>query len=414
MAKIRQLPELFLRGSLANETMKGLSAEEKAEVDEIVTMVLQAPELESHRIELMTQLSNTIGGDYRDDRYGTPAQNEYRIIVWKATVFLLYHSEYTYTCLNCTKDRYTNPAGKVIAFNRRYPKCPNCKTVAVTSKGCTQYLTDDLIPPDDGTHTITTPITSVRGERKIPNAREIIFDPLQRKKYYSEYVWGYFRQIIRENKITDNKQVGLMVGNTDEVLVAEIIEIARKYRLKYYYDGFLKEGRRKVTINCLASPPAFSVELLQIINKHLSKKPEIKFSPNEIDVKQSTSVSTTHVKSARPVSMISDTAKDDEQAQLDLFIDRTEDVREVESNDTLRSIRNALPDGGSQIMFDILSNQGKAWIDFSTTYGERPRNTNIAKFLGCSPRQVKLYEATIKAAMCSYSLTPASWSSEPE
>ena len=63
---ITQLPELYLRGSLANETMANLTEAEKEKAAYITDFVANHDVLQKHKRRYMRDLSTTIGGDYRN------------------------------------------------------------------------------------------------------------------------------------------------------------------------------------------------------------------------------------------------------------------------------------------------------------------------------------------------------------
>ena len=56
MALVRQMPELYLRGSLANVTMANLTANEKDHIDTIVGYVATHPGMARHRAGIIEEL----------------------------------------------------------------------------------------------------------------------------------------------------------------------------------------------------------------------------------------------------------------------------------------------------------------------------------------------------------------------
>ena len=63
---VQQLPKLFLRGRLCNETMVNLDEEQKKEVGDIINLVSNDPNLQNCKFEFCKALSRTIKGDYID------------------------------------------------------------------------------------------------------------------------------------------------------------------------------------------------------------------------------------------------------------------------------------------------------------------------------------------------------------
>lgn len=83
-----QLARLFLRGSLCNKTMRGLSRTQQQKVQGIVNMILSDPALTPARQSFLRALGNTIGNEYKDPTF---ADEEAIIAIWRAVVSALYH-----------------------------------------------------------------------------------------------------------------------------------------------------------------------------------------------------------------------------------------------------------------------------------------------------------------------------------
>jgi len=62
--KVRQMSEVFLRGSLANETMKHLTKEQVERSGNLAKEISEAQILAGHRQEFIYRLSTTISCDY--------------------------------------------------------------------------------------------------------------------------------------------------------------------------------------------------------------------------------------------------------------------------------------------------------------------------------------------------------------
>ena len=207
MSIVRQLPQLYLRGSIANITMKSLTEEQKRIVSDVTNKVAMHPALTPHRIKFCNQLGNTIGGDYNDDRFAngklrTNAEQEYLIVIWKATVILLYHQKYAYKCLACNEDKYTTQKSRITPFDRQWDVCPNCKCVRITDSKSTVY--------QNGTYVNINDLKSIKGEQpehespievtaieaKYEDPDKVLNNDDELKRFYGEYIWGYFKQVI--------------------------------------------------------------------------------------------------------------------------------------------------------------------------------------------------------------------------
>jgi hypothetical protein len=85
----RQMPELYLRGAIFNETMKNLTEKQQIELEDKINELLQTPSLAKSREKFCQTLANTIGSDYKEDK--NAAMQEYRIALMKAVVYIMFH-----------------------------------------------------------------------------------------------------------------------------------------------------------------------------------------------------------------------------------------------------------------------------------------------------------------------------------
>ncbi len=126
MANVRQMPGLYLRGSLANITMPNLTSEQRAHVDELFALITTHPEMQRHKARFMKELGTTIAADYADDR--VIAEQEYKIAVWKCLVELFYHRKYSFQCKACGSNTYMTKRSKPKVIDRIQIPCPNCQS----------------------------------------------------------------------------------------------------------------------------------------------------------------------------------------------------------------------------------------------------------------------------------------------
>jgi hypothetical protein len=85
----RQMPELYLRGAIFNETMKNLSQKQIDTVEAKIEILMKTPSLTKSREKFCQTLAGTIGADYREDK--NAALQEYNIALMKAVIYVLYH-----------------------------------------------------------------------------------------------------------------------------------------------------------------------------------------------------------------------------------------------------------------------------------------------------------------------------------
>lgn len=431
MPKLRQLPLLYLRGSLANVTMWDLTAEQRQTAADVSETVANSNALIAHKIEFMNQLGRTIGGDYNDDRRNrdtntiTAAEHEYRIVIWKATVFLLYHCEYSFRCEKCDSASYKSQANKIIGFNRRDQICRNCHGVKILDPGNSKYKPNQIVDFEEAYATsqkltaakkippvIGSPIASVAGDRKIADPYQVINDPIQLKRYYGEHIWGYFRQIIKENEIKLHREVTTMAGPADEVAIAETISILENHKVAYTnYKEPNSRHQHIIAANHYAATPDFVRDYGRLVNKYHQHGIQITYDDKAIYIQQPASVPIieSHVKNTKPITTVTNQTAADEPNFLDIIVDDDENgIEHIDSTERLLHIRNRLPCDGAKKLFDILASIGSTWEEFSAKYSDRqpPHLTNIAEFLSVSPKQLCNWRFNIKAQMHECKLIP--------
>lgn len=79
----QQMAKLYLRGSLCNKTLKGLSAEDRTNLEHIIDKVFNDPNLQQCRREFCNALKRTIKNEYADIDVG---EQDYRIAIMRAAV----------------------------------------------------------------------------------------------------------------------------------------------------------------------------------------------------------------------------------------------------------------------------------------------------------------------------------------
>ena len=193
MSYERQVPKLFLRGSLVNVTMKDINPQERQLVELTFHNLINDPELEESRIKFVKRFNRTIRADYRDDIANS--EQDYNIALWRALVDLLSSRKINgFTCRNCGAASYTNRCGDTINFNQCYQISPCCNKILVA--------TNFLNPDDCDLQTIEnskSPIVANRGERKYSD--EILNNRKELIKFVSRHISNYQQQCIKENQM---------------------------------------------------------------------------------------------------------------------------------------------------------------------------------------------------------------------
>lgn len=457
MANVRQMPELYLRGSLANITMKNLSGEQQTHVANLIEQICSHPEMQRHRIKVMKELGVTIAADYSDDRQA--AEQEYRVAVWRGVVDLFYHRKYTFECRACNSSVYFTKRSKAKAIDRVQTPCPNCRCVEIDSPGDVaalqeraqrgeRYLTIEEFqesykdqPDGYAAPTCKSSIIYKPGEKKYENPQAIIDDEKQLRKFFGEFVWNYFRQQINENKRKEHRKDPIpLLGTTDWLLVQEVLSLCNQMGVDYNYCEKLEPqgGMYTIKLSGLTTPPEFTAEFARLrakaawygvkmaadaqavtvavtIDAHPMPVYEEEKQGKPTGVKwQIKVIKPEHVSVLDNLATSSESDTDFTITQVNYRtvggqrMDTENHVDLVDNGEAMVAIRDSLPEGQCRTVFDILSQQGDAFLDFSEKYGDGDaRDNHIAAFLGITPRAVKNYKELIEVNCLARDFVPA-------
>lgn len=430
-----QLPTLFgVRGSIATQTMSNLTEEQVKEVDRIVREIKEDPTLAPNKYEFIKQLGKTIGGDYRSDR--SIAEHEFAVAVWRATIYLLHHRSYSYSCTLCGATEYETSTGKRKAFDRQYAICPHCSNTILDgqivhlkrlTKGYS-LIDEDGSPVSEKFRRrveidkiVDSPIKTILGDRKVEDPEKILADPEQRCKWYTVWVWNYFRQILNENTIRHhNKQEVEVFGPAHIVAAQIIVNELRRIKHKYYLDESNLDQNREIEIlTSVWTMPASNVGFLQPIREIYRNYGveidassqfaiKIRITSDEIQDTQAT------ISTEDPVIMLSlDTPKSNtnnnstrnwsdilESNSIDSGRNERHSISEIVDEDWMIAVRRNLPDDICRRIFDIYTQNGESWSEFSDIYGHKEAaKSHLSKYFGISTRKVEEYRQNI-AKMC--------------
>jgi len=440
MGRVRQLPRLYARGSLANVTMTGLTDDQQAHIKKIVDRVANHPELVKPKHKVMKQYQITIGGDYLDDR--ATAEQEYLIAVWRGVVSLFYHRDYVFKCRCCGSSTYNTRLGRSKPIDRASPECPNCGAVEITEAAGTnlleygqfaamayiQEVTRD-IPDGVPQPTYKSPIDPIAGDLRYADPQKVIDDPTQLKRFFSEYVYNYYRQQIAENKRAEHKFPLDIVGRADEIIVEEILNLCTKLGIKHNYCAKTQPENGKYTIKLmgLLTPPEFTAELSHILEKAAENKITIVINQTSLAIVTSESAPIIKASVIKPVHATTlDNVTDSDGNVSDHAVtqasyktvrgyrmDSEDHVQSVSNTEALTHVRDVLPDGDCQAIFDLYMQDGPTFEEFTKMYGGpngypgKPRLSHIANFLQITSRKIKSYQEMIRLACLANSLLPA-------
>lgn len=426
MAIVRQMSELYLRGSLANVTMANLNAEEQNHVAATVDYVTNHTEMVRHKSRFLKELGGTIGADYADDRLA--AEEEYNIAIWRAVVNLLYHRKYTFQCEACGSGHYLTKRKKPKAIDRQQIPCPNCDNVRVVSAGDTELVPGSFIThqqfqdsyreflPAQESPKCESAIKYISGEKAYENPDKILKDPRQLVKFFGEFLWNYFRQTLKENERPQHrKKPQKIYGPADCVIVEELLSLCTRMKIEFHYCSKTQpeNGKYSIRLPGMQTPPEFTIELAMLNQRARQHNIIISHTTNSIDVLVSNDAPSIEAFVTKPEHVLildtHSTTTDESEGKSFVIsqvcyrtvrMDRMKQedhVELIDAEDVMVAVRRALPDGDCQKVFDIWAGQGDTYLAFSNVHGDgTPCTNHIARFLGITTRAVNQHKDNIK------------------
>ena len=431
MSKVRQLSEVFLRGSLANVTMKNLTPAERERIEELLVKVGDHEVLAGHKQEFIFQLGSTIAADYHDNV--NAAQEEFRIAVWRGLVHLLYHTDYSFECSLCHSTSFVSQSNRITPFNRCFDFCPACNCCLVADVRDSIFAVNDLLTQDEYLFVvdrlererkrpplIKSSIIALRGAAKVEDPERILNDPEQLRKFFGSFIWNYFRQILLENPITKHqKQTIGLFGPADKTAADAINLLLSDMKAFHIYHGYPEHNGSIDAHYCimcdpmLLPPTEFYPRFWEIRERLVSLGGEVTINSNAIAVRDMqgqcpyTEFSASVNSEVQIVNNVVGRRGDDGDpidviSQLEDQHMPEDSAHTVEMREIVSHVRQCLPDGNCQAVFQLLSGAGPIYQRFVQEYPDTPKinqgiphKNRMARFLGCTPKDIKHYEDTI-------------------
>ena len=437
MPIVRQVPKLYLRGSLANVTMKNLTEDEKIFAAATAEYVASHPKMAKHKAGFMEELRKTIGADYSDDR--KTAEEEYHTAIWKATVELFYHRKYAFICENCGSTSYPTQTGRLKEIDSQKDYCPNCKKCYVVDSGDTKLVAGSYVTKEEFQLSYITfgplqkapkgrsPIRYIAGDKKYTDAqaRKILDDDKQLVKFFGEFVWNYFRQQINENKRKEHRVKEKICDRADKIIVEELLALCGKHKLDFNYcpNSNPNNGYFSISVVGLITPPEFSMDLAVLSQKAMDNKITIDCRPNEIRIMENSMAGNLEATISKPehVLVLENTTTGDDVEGNSYTIsqlafrtvgaermDQEDHVQIITNADLMKAVRASLPSGDCQRIFDIHAGIGPDYLDYIEEFGNhsRPRKNHLARFFGITMKSVTQHLGDIKIQCLAHDFTP--------
>lgn len=431
MGIIRQMPGLYLRGSIANITMATLNETQKTHIEGVFREVVNHPELVKHKNRVIKEFGATIRADYADDR--SIAEQEFNIAVWRGLVDIYYHHSYSFQCKSCNATSSLTKRGKPKPIDRLVTPCPVCRMAEIVEPGCSEWRTGEYVNHDEAqerfkntpsnTPTFKSCIKAIKHERKHQNPDDIINNPIQLKRFFGEFIWNYFRQQIKENKRKEKNKKPIKISGPADEMVNELI-LSLCSRLNINYNQHKKnQSCDKYVINVLTiqTPPEFSIELAVIRELAVNNNVTMLIADTVIEIIPGINPPHISISVVKPehVTLIdaqSPTNGEDSGFSVEqvshktigaIAMNQDDHIANTDLVDASSRTREALPEGDCRTVYDIYSQVGDIYDRFSERFGDtEPKINHIATFLGITTRTVKQHRETIAMQCLAHDFVP--------
>lgn len=339
-----QLAKLYVRGSLVNKTAKNLTPEQKSEVERLMEIAWDDPELDSAKIEFCSILRRTIGNEYADREF---ALAEIWITFWRTAVNVLFHA----------------PA-----------------------RGATEE--DDKKYQD-----------------WVARKEAITTNPIARKKYFKTYLYQYMRQILNENKIQMRQVIKNISGLATDVAL-ELIQFYIKNSGAKKIDFNVDNNKINCEVNLLPMKTMKKIctirdefvdydAFVEIYDSYIVVNPgeDVKFINKKLKDKE-------RAKFNSMSGFADDDSKNSFQQHCEFqAVNRMEvDVDNMLVQDQINALTERLTPETVKV-FELMVNPPKEFLDefYPRRKKEvRPRETHIAQWLGISKNIVTKHVEIIR------------------
>ena len=384
-----QIAKLFIRGRI-QYTSKNLTSDELQKVSDLMHSVWNTSEMKNSIYEFSQALGRTIGNEYKDIKFGL---EEVWIAFWQTAVNVLYHRPkkdirniFNSTCTKC-KHIDTSAIGS----------CPKCK-------GSKYDKPASFIEKSIGE--MEHEFKQITGIEAPKRDTSIIDSKISRNKFFKTCLFNYLKQILRENRITTNKEYVSIINTADVICHKLLTSILANNKIKYQSSYNINRIDVQADISMLSSDAIMAIGALA--EQMATHNVDMIIEDNTISIikTQHTPIITASILEKTRTQDINFQVENEngDQDTIEDHIKYQNDTEQeiVDYSDTLMTIRQRLtPD--SQKIFDILTNSPD---EFVQKYGQSTKKTNIAEYLGIQMSDVELGFEHIRLQMQAVSLLP--------
>ena len=388
MSIVSQLPQMYLRGSLASETMTHLEKEDQDTATSLMEYVADHPQIQKHKKKYIRELNNTIGADYKDPE---AAEQEFYVIIWRGVVLLFFHKKYEFICRKCNSSTYKNKSGTVSEIRSRKQKdsspCPNA------CPNCDQTEENGDSPID----------VKILGDAH-SNPQSVIDDETQMSRWFSQQLKMATSQQLRENAIITTSRTNTVTDYADTQISRALVSMLKSAKISHQ----LVETTQGSEITHTVYFDVLGVSSQTIGQISILRKDALEFDVNlivtgtGIEIKRGRDCKsvTRNVTDKINVTMLVDSQKKPDAPSPVEVGDGIDQQDDIETSDWLDAVYDRLPTENSKAVYQMSKEQGPWWQKYIDRFGEPKRVwRNVEIMLGLSKKELATIREQIKAIM---------------
>lgn len=336
-----QLAKLYLRGSLCTKTMRGLTDEQKEEIDKIVQLVTKDPNLQQCRIEFCNALGRTIKNEYHDPKVG---EQDFQIAASRAAIAAIYG--------------YSKKPPHPLAITDSTQRKKWFQTWVF--QYLRQILKENKIPTDNHSQLVKLPAEEIAKREVLTILSESL------KKIVDYRTKHNLRCAIKNAKIEE------------------------------------KWGKITIGLNLMAFPNEINQQLISLSKTYLKYGVKISWDNNGVYITEPTTPVMINIKVKSSTIMKSQSFDQEDSDGHEQQRDRLEMLAcqhrrddDMDSRDTFEQLQKRVPKEAKPIL--ELYNEETRPHDFIDRYGVgHPKTSEIAEFFQKSPREIKRIISVIR------------------
>jgi hypothetical protein len=367
MSIVTQLPKLYLRGSLANETMANLTKEQREKIDGILMRIINSQSLVTHKQRYTKILRQTIGSDYKSVE---AAEQDFMVVVWRGLVMLYCHNDYEFKCRYCKSSTYTNKTGAESEIRKKYEICPNCN--ADSSVGI-------------------SPIKVLKINKRHEDPDSVINDENQLSKWFSRQISNATGQQLRENPITHVTRTTQTLDYADKNVTSSLLKILSNHKIRARISSGSNSSRTQIFFDISSVSSKIIGNIIELKSYSVENGVNFEISNVGVEIWRSEHCKFVQmtVTEKTPISMTTESQTSNEEYNILEMSGTTKKMPSIHVSDTIDVILSKCKDDLTKKYAQILMEFGEGYEEYVKAFETKKISyKNLKKMFGISKNKI--------------------------